>query len=310
MGKNISLFAKIYYICKPLMPKKIQYYFRVLLIKFKRKIFSSKWPIYTNSVVYSDNWKGWPKKKQFALVLTHDVETIIGHDRCRDLANVEIDLGFRSSFNFVAEDYCTSPELRKFLTKNKFEVGIHGLKHDGKLYFSYSSFKDSAKKINNYLKDWNSVGFRSPAMHHNLDWLHELNLEYDSSTFDYDPFEPQSDNMNTILPFWVNNKKNSRKGYIELPYTIPQDSTLFLYLREKDISIWKKKIDWIAQNGGMALLITHPDYINFNNKWEYKEYPVKLYKELLSYIKQKYNGKYWHALPKEIAAFWKKYYVK
>jgi hypothetical protein len=30
---------------------------------------------------------------------------------------------------------------------------------------------------------------------------------------------------------------------------------------EKTISIWKKKLDWIVEKGGMALLITHPDYM-------------------------------------------------
>ncbi len=303
--KKLSAFAKIYYTLKPLIPNRLQYFFRILFIKYQLKINSSKWPIYTNSVKSIDSWNGWPEGKQFALVLTHDVETKKGHDRCYDLANFEINLGFRSSFNFVAEDYILSPELRNFLIKNGFEIGVHGLKHDGKLYFSYSSFKDSSIKINDYLRDWNSVGFRSPAMHHNLEWLHDLKIVYDSSTFDFDPFEPQSDGVNTIFPFWVKNK-NSQSGYIELPYTIPQDSTLFIYLREKDISIWKRKIDWIAENGGMALLITHPDYMNFNNTRVFKQYPIKFYKELLLYIKEKYKGKYWHVLPKEIAGFWKK----
>jgi len=47
------------------------------------------------------------------------------------------------------------------------------------------------------------VGFRAPAMHDNLEWISELNLEYDLSTFDTDPFEPQSDGVGTIFPFKV-----------------------------------------------------------------------------------------------------------
>jgi hypothetical protein len=34
-------------------------------------------------------------------------------------------------------------------------------------------------------------------------------------------------------------------------------------MKEKNIDIWKKKLDWIAKNGGMALLNTHPDYMSF-----------------------------------------------
>jgi len=35
-------------------------------------------------------------------------------------------------------------------------------------------------------------GFSLPSMHHNLEWIGELDIEYDASTFDTDPFEPQS----------------------------------------------------------------------------------------------------------------------
>ena len=106
------------------------------------------------------------------------------------------------------------------------------------------------------------MGFRSPCMYHNLDWLHDLHIKYDASTFDTDPFEPQPDGVCTIFPFQVKDDRQD-KGYVELPYTLPQDFTLFIILREESIDIWKKKLAWIAENGGMALLNTHPDYMSF-----------------------------------------------
>ncbi len=130
--------------------------------------------------------------------------------------------------------------------------------HDGKLYQSEKIFRKRAQNINGYIKDWNAVGFRSPAAHHNLDWTHYLNIEYDSSTFDTDPFEPQSDGSGTIFPFWVKGN-SSQKGYVELPYTLSQDFSLFILMKEDNIDIWKKKLDWIAERGGMALLDVHPD---------------------------------------------------
>jgi predicted deacetylase len=42
---------------------------------------------------------------------------------------LEEEKGFRSSFNFVPERYKVSPELRDYLVKKGFEVGVHGLKH-------------------------------------------------------------------------------------------------------------------------------------------------------------------------------------
>ena len=160
-------------------------------------------------------------------------------------------------------------QLREELTQNGFEVGIHDLRHDGRLYQSDKEFRRNAVSINRYLAEWGAVGFRSAFMLHKLDWLHQLNVAYDASTFDTDPFEPQPEGRHTIFPFWVpapNNQKSdpptdgfavakirdqrsdpsaarppwrvSRSpavaghsagragGYVELPYTLPQDSTL------------------------------------------------------------------------------------
>jgi len=46
-------------------------------------------------------------------------------------------------------------------------------------------------------------GFRSGFMLRNLDWFAYLDVQYDASTFDTDPFEPQPDGGHTIFPFWV-----------------------------------------------------------------------------------------------------------
>ena len=145
-------------------------------------------------------------------------------------------------------------------------------------------------------------------MHHNLDWLQELHIEYDLSTFDTDPFEPQSDGVNTIFPFWVP-RERSDDGYVEMPYTLAQDHGLFIILKEENIDIWIKKMDWIVQKGGMVLLNTHPDYMNFNGQdLTLEEYPATYYEEFLVYIKNNYTDLYWHTLPKELAKFWTSQY--
>jgi hypothetical protein len=269
-----------------------------------RHIYKEVWPIDREAGKAPDGWSGWPEKKQFALVLTHDVEKATGREKCRQLMSLEERMGFRSSFNFVPADYPVSPELRQDLVGNGFEVGVHGLTHDGSLYKSREVFLSQAAGINRYLKEWGAVGFRSPAMHHNLDWLRDLDIEYDLSTFDTDPFEPQPDGMGTIFPFKVDGNA-SRNGYMELPYTLDQDFTLFILMKEKTIDIWKQKLEWIAEHGGMALLNTHPDYMNFGGtKQGLEEYPAEYYAEFLDYVRTRYGGMYWHALPKEVARFW------
>ena len=295
---------RFYYYIRPLIPRSFQIALRRQLILRKRLKYRHIWPIDPSADKPPEGWTGWPDQKKFALVLQHDIDTQKGHDKCRDLMALEESLGFRSLFSFVPERYNVSESLRNDLSQKGFDIGVHGLKHDGKLFLSKKIFQKRAVHINRYLKEWNSVGFSSPSMHHNLDWMHLLKVKYSISTFDTDPFEPQPDSAGTIFPFWVQ-RGSDKTGFVELPYTLPQDHSLFIMMKETTIDIWKKKLDWIAEKGGMALLNTHPDYMNYcGRKLTIEEYPAKHYEDFINYIKSNYKGQYWHALPGDIARFW------
>ena len=194
---------KIYYRLRPFIPREYQILLRSRLAFIKRNRCCNIWPIFESAGMMPIHWRGWPEQKKFALVLTHDVETTKGHGNCSALLEIEKELGFRSSFNFVPERYYVDPDLRDYVKEQGCEVGVHGLNHDGKLFSNRKTFSERAVKINRYLSEWNAVGFRAPSMHHKLGWIHELNIKYDLSTFDIDPFEPQSDGVFTIFPFWV-----------------------------------------------------------------------------------------------------------
>jgi hypothetical protein len=79
---------------------------------------------------------------------------------------------------------------------------------------------------------------------------------------------------------------------------------LFLLFREPTIDVWRKKLDWIAQNGGMALVNVHPDYLNFDGAvartWEY---PISHYKSFLEYVSRRYKGAFWNKTAREVAQF-------
>ena len=80
---------------------------------------------------------------------------------------------------------------------------------------------------------------------------------------------------------------------------------------KENIGIWKKKIDWIVQNGGMVLVNVHPDYVNFSqNKNGIEEFSKIQYVELLKYIKSKYKEQYWNPLPKELAEYLNNNFLK
>ncbi len=295
----------LYYRIKPLIPRRIQIILRRNIVLRKKRDVTNFWPIREDVPGPPPGFTGWPENKKFALLITHDVESRKGTLQFQKLMNLDLSMGFRSSFNWVPEKYTVDRDWFKLLVRSGFEVGVHGLRHDGRLYHSYQTFQQRASKINRYLRDWNAVGFRSPSMHHNLEWIQILNIKYDSSTFDTDPFEPQPDAAGSIFPFWVSGSEGGR-GYVELPYTLPQDFTLFVLMQEKNIEIWKKKLDWLVERGGMALVGVHPDYLNFNQgRVRFDEYPVKYYIDFLTYIRERYRNSCWNPLPRELASFWK-----
>lgn len=287
------------------MPLRCRMAIRRILAERKRKSTDAIWPINHDAARMPTGWRSWPEGKKFALVLSHDVEERRGLANCLRLADLETSLGFRSSFNLIPEGpYVVPQELCIQLADRGFEIGVHDLHHKGELYVSRETFRKSAEKINRHLKDMGAVGFRSGFMFHKLDWIHDLDIEYDSSTFDTDPFEPQPDGMGTIFPFWVPYPDNrlTEKGYVELPYTLPQDSTLFLLFQEKSPDIWIKKLDWIAEQGGMALINVHPDYIQFpGDPLSMETFPIEHYRRFLLHVRDTYGDTCWHALPREVA---------
>ncbi len=298
------LLNKTYYLLKPIMPWRLRLALRCWRANRRRCVYANVWPIDPRAGRTPPGWPGWPDGKRFAVVLTHDVEGKRGVSRVEQLMDLELKYGFHSCFNFVPEgEYRVPDAVRETLDRAGFEVGVHGLEHDGKLYNSKAKFAAKASRINEYLRRWGCSGFRSPLMQHELSWLHALDIEYDASTFDTDPFEPQPDGMGTIFPFWVPGPNGS--GYVELPYTLIQDFNLFEVFRERNIDIWKRKVDWIVEQGGMVLLNTHPDYMCFGGRQNRDEFPVSYYEELLRYVREKYGEVCWPALPREVARYYR-----
>lgn len=293
--------TSFYYRIKPYVPWRVRMFFRRAVAHSRKRHHRHDWPIAETAGERPPKWPGWPDGKRFAFVLTHDVEGLKGLARVRELMQLEMNAGLRSSFNFIPEgNYRVTREMREELEQNGFEVGVHDLHHDGMLYRERSEFAEKAGHINRYLHEWGAAGFRSGFMHHDLEWAHALNIKYDASTFDTDPFEPQPDGVNKIFPFWVEGTNGT--GYVELPYTLPQDFTLFVLLREQGPDIWKRKLKWIAEKGGMALLDVHPDYINFKKQRAAgSEYPAPWYREFLEHLNTEYRGQFWNPLPRELA---------
>lgn len=304
------ILRNLYYSIKPILHRRLQIAIRRAILKKKLPHVQGRWPINETAGNAPDGWNGWPGGKKFVLIITHDVETSRGLDKCKELAKLDLKYGIKSSFNIVPCKYPVPIAIVRWLQNQGFEVGVHDYNHDGKLYRSRKIFDKRSVMINRYLKEWNATGFRSAAMHHNLDWISTLDIIYDCSTFDTDPFEPQPDCVNTIFPYWYQNSVTG-KGFVEIPYTLPQDFTLFVIKGDNDCTIWKEKLKWIAEKGGMATVIVHPDYINFNKKEKkrFDQYQNNLYSEFLNHINEMYEGQFYNPLPCELAAYIKAEYI-
>ncbi len=231
----------------------------------------------------------WPNQNKCSIVLTHDVETENGQRFVGDVAALDRKYGFRSSFNFVLDRYPLDLILIDQLRKDGFEVGCHGMRHDGKMFRSKIYFDQEVIEINQALEKFNMVGFRSPFTHRNPIWMQDLNIEYDLSFFDTDPFEPIPGGTMSIWPFMVGK-------FVELPYTLVQDNTLVNVLGQRSPDIWIEKLGFIYKYHGMALVNVHPDYL-------LNPIAFGVYEELLQYIKKMDN--YWNALPREVSQWWR-----
>lgn len=310
-----AIIRTLYYGVKPHLPWQLRLALRQRLARWQLRRAAGVWPVDATARHAPEGWTGWPSGKRFAFVLTHDVEGPDGYAKCERLRKLEAAHGFRSSFNFIPEgDYTVEPRMRAQLTAEGFEVGVHDLHHDGKLFSSRAGFATKAQRINHYLRTWKSDGYRSGFMLRRLDWLHDLEITYDASTFDTDPFEPQPDGAGTIFPYWIpardrtgaasTEEAGPRGGYVELPYTLPQDSTLFLILRDGGPERWLRKLDWVAAQGGMALVNVHPDYLRFPGEPRTaRTFDVAHYIRLLEHVRHTHAGNYWQPLPREVARF-------
>jgi len=232
----------------------------------------------------------WPDGAEYALVLTHDIEEQAGFRDLLKLADIEEKLGFRSSWNIVPYKYKIDEGIVKELKARGNEIGIQGFNHDGQLFLSKSKFDSRVKMINLAIERFDAVGFRAPMAHRNLLWMQQLNIEYDSSCFDRDPFQAMPGGVGGIWPF-VYGK------FVELPYTLPQDHTLFVTLGETTDRIWRDKLEFIRRHHGMALMLTHPDYLDSPSRRQ-------IYRDFLCRLRD--TGNAWHVLPREIARWFAK----
>jgi hypothetical protein len=297
--------ASLYYRVRPLLPRRLQIWMRRHFARVQVRSPFPRWPAETGLHDFFDfmfailegiagepipSIAPWPGGHSWAIVLTHDVEQAEGLAALDPVLELERSHGVRSSWNLVPRRYAVDPERLRALVADGFEVGVHGLHHDGRDLESFATWQARLPGIHDAATRWGAVGFRSPALHRHWDWMQVLDFDYDSSYPDTDPFEPQDGGCCTWLPFF-------NGGIVELPLTLAQDHTLFVILRHEDETAWVEKAEFLRERGGMALIDTHPDYL----------IDPRILRAYACFLERfASDDGAWRALPHEVSAWWRR----
>jgi hypothetical protein len=297
--------VRSYYRVRDLLPRRAQIWLRRRYARLQARSRFPGWPFETAlhdffalfTAILADvagepipGIAPWPRGYSWAFVLTHDVETSAGLAALQPIVELERELGLRSSWNLVPRRYEVDGAIVRRLRADGFEVGVHGLYHDGRDLESLERVRERSPAMREAARLWEAVGFRSPATQRHWRLMPMLGFDYDSSYPDSDPFEPQGGGCCTWFPYF-------NQQLVELPLTMPQDHTLFVILGERDESAWVRKADFLRARGGLALIDTHPDYL-------VDERIASAYRRLLERYAADESA--WKALPRDVSAWWRR----
>jgi hypothetical protein len=235
----------------------------------------------------------WPDGARSAAIMTHDVEGVAGRDFCTRLMDLDDAVSIKSSFQLVPEKRYRVPHgLLDEMRTRGFEINIHDLNHDGRLFSSHTLFLRWAERLNEYGRTYRALGFRSGGLYRNQAWYAALDFSYDMSVPSTAHLEPQRGGCCSLMPFFIGK-------ILELPVTTTQDYSLFHILNDYSIDLWKRQLDSIAERHGLASFIVHPDYI-------IEPRARRTYRLLLDHLaRMREERRVWVALPREVDRWWR-----
>ena len=235
----------------------------------------------------------WPDGAPSCAMVTHDVETTEGRDRCTWLMDLNDRYGIKTSFQIVPEErYAVSAAFLESIRVRGFEINVHDLNHDGRLFSDRGEFLRRAQRINRYVREFGARGFRSGALYRQPDWYDALEIAYDMSIPNAGHLEIQRGGCCTVMPYFLGN-------IVELPLTTTQDYSLFHILQDFSNDVWKNQMESIMARHGLMSFIVHPDYLD-------AERAQRVYRTLLDHLSSlREAGQCWVARPGEVESWWR-----
>ncbi len=192
-------------------------------------------------------------------VLSHDVDTAAGQARVGLLAEEEAKRGLVSTWFIVPRHFRLDEGLLDELGRAGHEIGCHGYDHSGRLPFlTTSEIRARFEEVRPFLEAHRVCGFRSPGLLRTRNLLEALGayFRYDSSVPDTEAYTGAGyrNGACQVRPFM-------RDGVLEMPITVPLDAALLHYGYRPDaiLELWRRKLTWLRQVGGLAVVDTHPE---------------------------------------------------
>jgi len=235
----------------------------------------------------------WPDGAPSCAIMTHDVETSAGRDFCDVVMDMDDAYGIKASFQVIPEArYTVHSSYIEGIVSRGFEVSVHDLNHDCRLFSDRERFLERSTKINHYGREYKASGFRSAVLYRNQDWYGDLDFEYDMSVPSVAHLDPQRGGCCTVMPYFIGDK-------VELPLTMTQDYSLFHILADYSLDLWNRQMDLVMRQHGLVSYIIHPDYVIGKRERD-------LFEALLARLANLRNETgLWIALPKDVARWWK-----
>jgi len=300
---------KLYYLIREFLPIAIRRELQRVYFSDWRELLFPAWPVdFTVDNLHEELLKlsmrasgvkkvpfiwFWPNGAPNCLMMTHDVETVVGRDSTSALMDLDDRYGMKASIQVIPEKRYEVPDeyVRKIRDRG-FEFNVHDLNHDGNLYRERHEFVRRAAKINGYVRKYNCQGFRAGAMYRNQDWYDVFDFSYDMSVPNVAHLEPMRGGCCTVMPYFVGK-------ILELPLTTAQDYSLFHILNDYSMNLWKKQLVLLRQRHGLMSFIAHPDYLM-------ERRARTVYESLLVYLRQLIEEeKIWAAFPAEVNHWWR-----
>jgi len=235
----------------------------------------------------------WPDGANSCAIMTHDVETAMGRDSCAHVMDMDDASGIKAAFEIVPQQrYQVTSDFLKSIRQRGFEIVVHDLNHDGRLFSNREQFLERAASINAYKEQFGAIGFRAAVLYRKQSWLGALDFAYDMSVPNVAHLDPQRGGCCTVMPYFVGK-------ILELPVTTTQDYTLFHILNDYSINLWQKQIDLIMEKHGLISFIVHPDYTGAPRE-------RKIYQALLKHLANlRKERALWITTPGEVNHWWR-----